>query len=332
MSDLQHQFVKNILLRASHGANEQGRGFAPANIALCKYWGKRDQELNLPLNSSISISIGEKGTLTEISRRSSDQFFLNDQLIDDSNIFSKRLSLFLDLFRNHCRAPGFEVRTFNTIPTAAGLASSASGYAALVLALDDLSGWQLDRKKLSMLARLGSGSATRSLFSGFVVWYAGIAKDGMDSYAEQLEINWPEFKLGLIKIEHNAKPISSRIAMQKTVETSPRFNEWPKRAASDFNDIREAILEYNFDKVGQLSEENALEMHALMNEAIPSINYLLPETYSQMKKINDIRKNGLPVYFTIDAGPNIKLLFQKKHIDYVKDEFNSIEIINPFGD
>ncbi len=332
MLNIQHQFVENILCNASHGAKEQGRAFASSNIALCKYWGKRDQELNLPMNGSLSISLGSKGTLTEVQRSSLDRFFLNDQLIDPSSTFSLRLSRFLDLFRNKCRAPGFKVLTYNTIPTAAGLASSASGYAALVLALDDLAGWQLNRKKLSMLARIGSGSAARSLYSGFVVWHAGINQDGLDSYAEQLDVKWPEFQIGILKLSNNKKPISSRSAMQRTVNTSKRYRKWPKRAADDLEKIKISILEGNFSRMGQIAEDNALEMHATMREAVPSIDYFISETWIQIKKIQKLRNNGLSIYLTIDAGPNIKLLFQRKDAHIVIKEFDSLEIIDPFGD
>ena len=135
MHELQHQFVK-ILENASHGAKKLW--FAPSNIALCKYWGKRDKILNLPQNSSLSISLGNKGTQTQIKRSSYDKFILNDQVLDSSSLFYQRLKTFLDLFRDSCRAPGFEVITKNNIPTSAGLASKCSGYAALVLALNDL--------------------------------------------------------------------------------------------------------------------------------------------------------------------------------------------------
>ena len=332
MLDIQYQFVKDILINTSHSAQETGRAFAPANIALCKYWGKRDDLLNLPKNSSISISLGKKGTHTEIKRSSVDKFYLNKNLIESNTDFSKRLSSFLDLFRDNCRAPGFEVHTINSIPTSAGLASSASGFAALILALNDLTGWQLDKKKLSMLARLGSGSASRSIFNGFVSWNKGKCENGFDSFAESIDVIWPEFRIGLLKIDSSVKKISSREGMKRTVDTSERYKNWPIRAEKDFLDINNAILNKDFNTLGVLSENNALEMHKTMREAIPPVDYFSNETYSNIKKIQYLRSEGMPIYLTIDAGPNIKILFEEKFNNLILKEFPELEIISPFGE
>ena len=171
--------------------------FAPANIALCKYWGKRDSELNLPMTSSLSVSLGDKGTCTKISVNDQDKIILNGDMLSLDLPFAKRLIAYLDLFRTQDHLH-FSIETTNNIPTGAGVASSASGFAALVLALDKLFQWQLDKKHLSILARLGSGSACRSLWQGFVKWHVGVRGDGMDSVAEPLSIEWPNFRMGLL--------------------------------------------------------------------------------------------------------------------------------------
>ncbi|HBO87311.1 MAG: diphosphomevalonate decarboxylase [Pontiellaceae bacterium] len=331
MSEIQHQFVKKILTVASHGAYEKGYGVAPSNIALCKYWGKRDSNLNLPLNSSLSISLGTKGTRTQIRRLPSDQFILNGEPVDPTTPFAHRLSTFLDLFREPCRAPGFEVITENTIPTAAGLASSASGYAALVLALNDLAGWDLPRQLLSMLARLGSGSASRSLFNGFACWHRGERDDGRDSFAEAIDTKWSDFRIGILTLTDAEKPVGSRAGMQRTVETSPRYADWPARAAIDFGVLKRAIKHRDFETFGATAEANALEMHATMREAIPPLDYFLPQTRTQIGRVQQLRAEGLPVYLTIDAGPNVKLLFQAANTTEVENAFPALEIIDPFG-
>lgn len=331
MSEIQHQFVKKILTAASHGAYEKGHGAAPSNIALCKYWGKRDTLLNLPLNSSLSISLGNKGTRTQVRRVSTDRFLLNGEEVDPASAFAQRLSHFLDLFRDACRAPGFEVITENTIPTAAGLASSASGYAALVLALDDLAGWDLPRQLLSMLARLGSGSASRSLFTGFACWHRGERDDGSDSFAEGIDTKWSDFRIGILTLTEVEKSVGSRAGMQRTVETSPRYAGWPERAGSDFERLQRAIQQRDFETLGATAEANALEMHATMREATPPLDYFLPETRTQIDRVQQLRAEGLPVYLTIDAGPNVKLLFQAAHTPEVETAFPALEIIDPFG-
>ena len=332
MNDIQYQFVKKILNSSSHGAKEIGRSFAPSNIALCKYWGKRDDVLNLPCNGSISISLGEKGTFTEIKRTNKDVFVLNSQIMPCESLFSKRMTSFLDLFRDSCRAPGFEVITTNNIPTSAGLASSASGFAALVLALNDLTGWELANKDLSLLARIGSGSASRSIYNGFVKWNMGKSHDGFDSYSELIDLKWYELRIGILKVDETEKKISSREAMKKCVATSKKYQAWPKQAEEDFHNIYNAIFEKNFLLLGQIAEANALRMHETIRDTVPSIDFFTNETYELLEKIKKIRKNGIEVFATIDAGPNIKILFLDKNESIIFNEFSNIEIIKPFKD
>lgn len=164
----------------AHMVKDVGSAYAPTNIALCKYWGKRNQQINLPLTSSLSIALPSKGARTHIKQHTHDQVVLNGQLLAMDSTFVKRLASFLDLFRDESTW-ALSVDIEMNIPVAAGLASSACGFAALVLSLDDLFGWQLSKKELSILARLGSGSASRSLWNGFVEWHAGEQEDGMDS-------------------------------------------------------------------------------------------------------------------------------------------------------
>ena len=332
MNDIQYQFVKKILSTSSHSAKEVGRAFAPSNIALCKYWGKRDEVLNLPVNSSISISLGNKGSFTEIKRSNKDTFILNDKIIDNQTAFSSRLSKFLDLFRSHCRAPGFEVRTKNNIPTSAGLASSASGFAALVLALNDLTGWELNNKNLSLLARLGSGSASRSIYNGFVIWNAGKNIDGSDSYSQSIDVKWPEIRIGIIKIDESKKKISSRDAMKKCVATSKKYNFWPSLATEHLCKIQNAIIVKDFDMLGSTAEKNALKMHEVIRDTIPRIDFFTSETYQCLERIKSLRSNNVSVYATIDAGPNIKVLFLENELKVICKEFKKVEIINPFGE
>ncbi|OQW96646.1 MAG: hypothetical protein BWK77_04025, partial [Verrucomicrobia bacterium A1] len=159
MMPTKQEIVRLILKGRSREPRDEGIAFAPANIALCKYWGKRDEELNLPVTSSLSVSLGTLGSLVQLrSARASDIVFLNGKRLARDSSFARRVSGLLDLFRPGRKA-FFEVRAVNTIPTAAGFASSASGFAALAMAADDLFGWRLPRRELSVLARLGSGSA-----------------------------------------------------------------------------------------------------------------------------------------------------------------------------
>jgi diphosphomevalonate decarboxylase len=313
-------------------SRSRGTGRAVANIALCKYWGKRQLELNLPRTSSLSISLDPLGSETTLglSDLPGDQIRLNGREMPPDDPFSRRLSRFLDLFRP-AETAGFVVETHNTIPTAAGLASSASGFAALVLALDDLFQWNSTPRTLSILARLGSGSAARSIVSGFVEWHAGTHDDGLDSFAESLTDTWPGLCIGLIEVDTRPKPVSSRQAMTDTVNTSFLYSSWPQQVDSDLAALKTAIRQRNFDQLGRVAEHNALSMHATMISAWPPILYWSPETIRTLHTIWRLRQEGVPVYVTMDAGPNIKLLFLEDTAPMIREKFPKVRIITPFA-
>lgn len=265
-------------------------------------------------------------------RGSLDRVYLNGEQQPSDSSFARRIAAFLDLFRPvFGKNVGFDVRTENNIPTAAGLASSASGFAALVMALDDLAGWGLDSKKLSMLARLGSGSASRSVYEGFVQWHAGSNAAGTDSFAERLPNEWPEFRIGVLELSNARKPVGSRDGMNRTVATSELYKSWPRQAADDLSTIRAAIEARDFPMLGKTAERNALAMHATMLAAWPPLLYLQPETVEQIHKVQRIRADGVEVYLTIDAGPNIKLLFLKENEVAVRNAFAGLKVVHPFG-
>lgn len=316
--------------RAS-SASGRGEGFAPANIALCKYWGKRDEELNLPVTSSLSISLGPLGSSVVLEpAEGGDVVMLNGEPLPADSSFCRRASVFLDLFRpspSFC----FKLTARNTVPTAAGFASSASGFAAVVLALDQLFEWNLERRSLSILARLGSGSAARSVYQGFVEWHAGTQEDGMDSYAERLEAGWPELRVGLLVLCASEKKIGSRAGMKQTVATSTLYQAWPEQVAQDLEVLKQAIAAHDFERLGPAAEGNALAMHATMIATWPPVLYWKPESVAAMHTIWDLRADGLPVFFTMDAGPNLKLLFLAEHEAAVLQAFPGLQVVQPFG-
>ena len=326
------QVVQRIL--AGRGCREKGAAqvYAPANIALVKYWGKRDEALNLPVTGSLSISLGPLGSHVELARGkgAADAIWLNGQKLPAEKSFARRASAYLDLFRPAADF-FFELKARNTVPTAAGFASSASGFAALAKAADALFGWGLARRELSIMARLGSGSAARSLEDGFVEWQAGTAADGMDSFAARLEAEWPVLRSGALMLCEHEKPIGSREGMRRSVETCEFYREWPGRVAKDLAALKAAIAQKDFAALGTIAEANALAMHALMMATRPPIVYALPETVAAMRKIWAMRAEGLPLWFTMDAGPNVKLLFEAKDEAQVCDRFPSVEVVAPFG-
>jgi len=325
--------VRAILADRQHllPCNTEAEAYASSNIALCKYWGKRNTELNLPMTSSFSISLGNFGSNIRLSvnENVADTACINDQLLDWQSSFGKRLREFLNLFRI-TPTLGFHADIHTNIPIGAGLASSACGFASLVQALDRLFGWELSLLELSILARLGSGSASRSLWQGFVEWHAGTQADGMDSYAEVCTDVWPDLCIGLLILSDTEKKISSRVAMQRTVATSPFYTAWPETVRHDLSAIKQAVREKDFLLLGKTAESNALSMHATMLSSWPPVLYALPGTVTAMQKIWELRQAGLMVFFTQDAGPNLKLLFLAKDKAHMKTHFPNMPIIQPF--
>ena len=303
--------------------------YAPANIALCKYWGKRDLELNLPVTDSLSISLGALGSHCTMSIGDEDAYFLDGVWVTPEEPFAKRLCSFLDLFRGRdgCH---YRVEAVNTVATAAGFASSASGFAAVVMALDQLHGWRLDARTLSIFARMGSGSACRSLWNGFVHWYAGKEEDGSDCYAEPLHSDWKDLRVGLVSVDAGPKSVSSREAMNRTVATSALYGGWPQQVDQDMATLRDAIAARDFQALGLCAEQNAMAMHATMMAARPAVLYWQPATLEILQAVWSMRAEGVPLYFTMDAGPNVKVLFTEDARDQVLLKFPDAQLANPW--
>lgn len=302
-----------------------GEAFAPSNIALAKYWGKRDRNLNLPLHSSVSFALNRWGATTRIMpQQACDAMWLNGCLQSDSSPFSKRIRDFLDrVFEIQVpgqRRPFFSIETTSNIPVAAGLASSAAGFAALIKALDQCMEWALPDSRLSVLARLGSGSAARSLWTGFVYWQRGCEEEGTDSYAMPLPVDWPAFRMGVVLLEEKEKAVPSRVAMEFSTH-SPLFDAWKHYGEEAATALRNAVLEKHFDLVGRLSEASALFMHTLMQTGHPVVIYSTPQSIAVRAQVYRWREQGLPVYWTQDAGPNIKILFLEGAEETVRTTF-----------
>ena len=335
MSSIKKSDVVRLLLGDKRGRMPVkfcATAYAPANIALCKYWGKRNEELNLPITSSLSVSLGPLGTTTRVclSARPADEVELNGQPVPPRSKFARALTAYLNLYRPSPTV-FFRVETRNTVPTAAGMASSASGFAALVLALNELFGWSLPKKHLSILARLGSGSACRSVLDGFVEWAAGADEDGMDSHAVPVLGTWPDLRLGVLKISEEQKAVSSRDAMKRTRRTSALYEAWPVKVAHDLELIKSAIETRDFDLLGRTAESNALAMHATGLAAWPPVLFWRPESVAALHQVWALREKGLALYFTMDAGPNVKLLYQAADEPAVLAAFPAVLPVAPFA-
>lgn len=300
---------------------------AHSNIALVKYWGKRDNEQNLPAVGSISLTLRDLFSKTSVHFQEGleeDVLYLNHKRA--SSVQELRVSRFLDRIRHKAgvnwRA---EIISENNFPTAAGLASSASAFASLSLAACAALDLKLSPTQLSVLARQGSGSAARSIFGGFVEMKAGKSADGSDAFAVQLvdEQYW-DVRMLIIITSELEKAIGSTEGMNRTAESSPYYQAWIKSSGKDLKEIREAILRRDLPGVGEIMEHNCLKMHALALSARPPILYWNSTTIKLLYAIPALRMKGLGVYFTIDAGPQVKVLCEAREAEKVKRALREI--------
>jgi len=288
---------------------------ARANIALVKYWGKRDEERILPANGSISLTLDGFTTLTTVEtgpRAPRDELILDGKARGtDTREFRETVSRFIGLVRHEAgMLDPVKIVSRNDFPTGAGLASSASGYAALACALNEALALGLDARELSILARRGSGSATRSVFGGFVEWVRGERGDGSDSHAVPLAgpDHWPAFRMVVCLTDTQEKKVKSRAGMASSVATSPFWGGWLRCVEADLEAVRHGVASRDFSLVGATAEANALKMHAVMMTTSPSLLYWNPRTVQILQAVREWREGGLECYFTMDAGPQVKIL------------------------
>lgn len=288
---------------------------AHTNIAFIKYWGKENEELIIPMNNSLSLTLDAFYTETKVTF---DETLDADILyIDGAEQDAKALAkaqVILDLVREEASFSSYaKIDSINHVPTAAGLASSASGLAALAGAASQAAGLTLDEKELSRLARRGSGSASRSIYGGFAEWQKGTSDQ--DSVAVPIDdADWDIGMLFII-VDDKRKDVSSTEGMRRVVETSPYYDGWVSSAAEDLAAIKEAIFEQDIVTTGEIAERSALKMHALNLSANPPFNYWSPDSIVAMRKVSELREMGYPVYLTMDAGPNVKLICRASDLD-----------------
>lgn len=292
-----------------------------ANIALIKYWGKRDAALNLPAAGSLSLTLGSLITETTVTF---EEGLARDEMSLDGEPAAEPvraktgqwLELVRALVRERGGRPRFaRVESANHFPTASGLASSASGFAALAVAASKAAGLELSARELSILARRGSGSAARSIFGGFVRMHAGAAADGSDCFAEPLLAPaLSEARMLIAVVGAGAvKEHSSRDAMEHTAETSPYYAAWLAQVPKDLRAAERALAEGDLPALGALAEANALAMHACAIAARPGVLYWQPATLALLAKVRELRRAGLPAWATMDAGPHVKVLTDSAH-------------------
>lgn len=292
---------------------------AGTNIALVKYWGARDPELNLPLNDSLSMTLSDAVTVTTVAwdpDLRTDEVYLDGERILDPR--ATRVSRHLDLIRADYYRMFARVASVNCFPAGTGLASSASGFAALtVAAIAAFDEGLPEERELSAWARRGSGSAARSIAGGFVHWHAGTGDE--DSFAEQIfDPDWWDLRDLCVLVSASPKEVSS-LQGHRLAAVHPfmpaRQRELPGRLIA----VQAALARRDLTTLGELVEQEALEAQALMLSSTPSCLYMLPGTVAVMHAVRRWREDGLPVYLTLDAGPNPHLLCEGRYQEQVID-------------
>ncbi|XP_032051476.1 diphosphomevalonate decarboxylase [Aythya fuligula] len=294
---------------------------APVNIAVIKYWGKRDTELILPINSSLSVTLHQdqlRTTTTAAASRdfTEDRLWLNGEEVDAAQ---PRLQACLREVRRLARkrrgdddpsplnlSYKVHVASENNFPTAAGLASSAAGYACLVSALARLYGVE---GELSEVARRGSGSACRSMLGGFVQWHRGERPDGRDSVAQQLapETHWPELRVLILVVSGEKKAVGSTAGMQSSVDTSPLLKYRAEAVVPErLSRMARHIQERDFEGFGQLTMQDSNQFHATCLDTFPPIFYLndVSRAIIALAHRYNAHHGRTKVAYTFDAGPN----------------------------
>lgn len=281
-----------------------------ANIAFIKYWGRKDHALRLPLNSSISMNLDNATTITTIEfdpALEADQVMIDGDESGDQA--GRRVSEHLDRIREMAGLGNYaRIASRNSFPMGVGIASSASAFAALTVAGCAAAGLELDERQLSILARIGSGSACRSIPAGFVEWFT--AETSEASYAEQIAApdHWDLHDLiAIVQTEH--KKVGSTKG-HEMAQASPFAEVRLAEAERALPIIRRAILERDFVTFGEETEQEAIRMHAVALTSRPSVLYWSPATIRIMQAVRDWREEGLASYFTIDAGANVHVICQ----------------------
>ena len=269
---------------------------AHPNIALVKYWGKQEKPGNLPATPNLSISLAGLTTVTHVSDAPSDTFILNSKETSDP-----KLVRWLEALRGTFDVPPLQIDSGNDFPTSAGLASSASGFAALITAINAHCDLGLNQEMCSEWARVGSASAARSIFGGFVA----LVPPQWQAIPMAKRDHWP-LEVMVAVTSNEPKSVNSGEGMERSRLTSPYYNAWVRDATTDFAAASEAIERRDFLSLAAVAELNCLKMHSIMLTSQPTLSYWTPASIACMDRVRSLREEGHDVFFTVDAGPQIK--------------------------
>ncbi len=293
----------------------QAQARAQPNIALIKYWGKRDLARNLPATGSISLTLAD--LFTEM-RVIADDALREDVLLvngDESRTMLARVSACIDQVAGD-RRPAVRVESHSNFPIAAGLASSAAAFAALVVAADAAFETRKTPHQLANLAGRASGSAARSLLGGFVELRN--RPDEVEVATLLPAVDWP-LQVVVAITAPGPKPVSSGDAMEISRKTSPFYDRWVEQQSADLGEARAAIETRDLRRLGAVAEHNCLKMHSVMWASRPPLTYWNSATVACMQTVRDLQAGGTEVFFTIDAGPQLKAVCSAAAAPAVRD-------------
>lgn len=293
------------IIAANMSAPGTATAIAHPNIALVKYWGKRDAARNLPAVGSLSVTLDAMRSRTTVSfepGRRGDAVTLNGQ---QDLAAAARVGACLDLLRRRAGvSQGARVDSTNDFPTGAGLASSASGFAALVTAAAAALGLRLGLEELAEVARLGSGSAPRSLLGGFAL-LRNRPDGGVSCEPWLAAADWP-LRVVIAVTSLARKDVDSRDGMTLSRDTSPYYAEWVRSHPADLEAGMASVRARDFAALADVAEHSCLKMHAVMMSTRPPLLYWNPATVGCLQAVRELRRSGARVFFTIDAGPQVK--------------------------
>jgi diphosphomevalonate decarboxylase len=287
------------------------------SLALVKYWGKKSTRKNLPATPSLAVTLGGVHTETRVRTAGEDSILLDGKPVE--------LDRFLPLLDALRRAAGrdvhFQVESSNNFPSSAGLASSSSGFAALTGACARILDLDLSPSRLSAFARMGSASAARSLFGGFTLLPAG----GHAARRLYGPGHWPEFRVLIALVSLEAKPVSSRAAMESTRRSSPYYRSWLRNAGELLDPALDALAARDIEALGRVARLSYSRMHASLLAADPPVLYWLPATVAVIRECARLREEGIGAWETLDAGPQVKVLCLEAEVETIRGRLQDLD-------
>lgn len=285
---------------------------AHPNIALVKYWGKNPDDQWLPITPSVSATLDTLTTTTTVRDASEDRVTLDGVEVHDAKI-----AHWLAQARTKYGLPSIAIATESNFPASSGLASSASGFAALAVAANEAFGLDLDFSALCELARMGSVSAGRSMLGGFV----RLDPASNEQVVAQLHPrdHWP-LRMVVAVTDPTQKRISSTSGMARSASTSSYYSSWIVDTGKDYRECIAALADRDFPRLSTIAESNCCKMHALMLSSKPPLLYWKSGTLAAIETVGKLQEDGLDVFFTIDAGPQVKAFCSPEVADIVQEE------------